>query len=96
MRHLRAFSQIDLDRELAPFLRTEVRVTPEALEAQASRVLAPLLELSAPEREYVERLQWGEFHPEMIAGDVPELVERLRIHPALLWKVQNAKMRPRR
>jgi hypothetical protein len=32
----------------------------------------------------------------MIAGDVPELVERLRIHPALLWKVQNAKMRPRR
>ena len=95
-RHLRAFTQIDLDRQLVPFLRREVRVTPEVLEAQAARVLAPLLDLSAPEREYVERLQWGEFHPEMITGDIPEFVERLRIHPALLWKIQNAKMRPRR
>ena len=95
-RHLRSFTQINLDRKLVPFLRKEVRVTPEALEAQAAYVLEPLLRLSAPEREYVERLQWGEFHPEMIAGGVPELVERLRIHPALLWKVQNAKMRPRR
>lgn len=72
-----------------------MRVTPEALEAQAARVLTPLLELSAPEREYVERLQWGEFHPEIVAEDDPDLIERLRIHPALLWKVQNARTRRR-
>ncbi len=95
-RHLRAFSQADLDGQLAPFLRREERVTPEALEAQASRIVAPLLSLSGAEREYVERLQWGEFHPELIADEAPELVERLQMHPALLWKIQNAKTRRRR
>jgi predicted nucleotidyltransferase component of viral defense system len=94
-RHLRALSQADLDRQLVPFLRREGRASREALEVRAAQVLSPLLDLSAPEREYVERLQWGEFHPELIAGDDQDLVDRLRIHPALLWKIQNARSRRR-
>jgi hypothetical protein len=43
----------------------------------------------------VERLQWGEFRPELLVGDTPELLERLRVHPGLLWKVENAQKRPR-
>lgn len=95
-RRLRAFSQEDLDRELIPLLRTEQRVTREILGVQAGQVLAPLLALSEYEREYVERLQWGDFRPELVAGEDPELLGRLQIHPALLWKVQNARKRPRR
>ena len=90
-RRLQVFLQADLDRDLAPLLRGEARVTIETLEIRALEVLSPLLDLSAPEREYVERLQWGEFHPELIADNFPELLQRLRTHPALLWKVQNAR-----
>lgn len=71
-------------------------MTSEALEVQASRIVAPLLSLSGPKREYVECLQWGEFHPGLIGIEPPELVERLRMHPALLWKIRSAKTRPRR
>lgn len=56
-RHLRAFTQADLDQQLVPLLRREGRVTPEALASQADGALAPLLALAEPEREYVERLQ---------------------------------------
>ena len=48
LRHLRVYSQADLDRELIPFLRTGERVSPAALEARATEVLAPLLRLNAP------------------------------------------------
>jgi hypothetical protein len=93
LRHLRGYSQAGLDRELVPFLRNADRVSPEALEARASDVLTPLLKLSAVEREYVERLQWGEFQPELIAGEDDEFLERLRQHPALHWKADNARKR---
>ncbi len=95
-RHLQAFTQAGLDRELAPFLRSTERVERGVLVGRVSQVLRAFLTLSAEEREYVERLQWGEFHPEPIAADRPELLEHLRAHPALLWKVENARRRPRR
>lgn len=93
---LSAFTQDQLDRELAPFLRTIERVTPEGLALRAGRILAPLLHLSAEEQEYVDRLQWGEFHPELIVSGDSDFLDRLRAHPALLWKVGNARKRPRR
>jgi hypothetical protein len=95
LRHMRAYSQADLERELVPFLRNADRVSPESLEARASEVLTPLLKLSEAEREYVERLQWGEFRPELVAGEDHELLSRLRQHPALQWKAENARKRPR-
>lgn len=96
LRHLRVYSQADLDRELVPFLRDGERVTPRALEARASEVLTPLLTLSDAEREYVERLQWGEFRPETVVGHDQELLDRLLRHPALQWKAENARKRPQR
>jgi hypothetical protein len=95
VRHLDAFTQEILDRELAPFLRTSERLSRQVLADRAATLLAPLLNLSPAEREYVERLQWGEFRPELLVGDTPELLERLRVHPGLLWKVENAQKRPR-
>lgn len=95
LRHLRGYSQADLDRELVPFLRSGEPVTPATLETQASQVLEPLLTLNEREREYVECLQWGEFRPELVVNEEPELLDRVRRHPALLWKAENARKRPR-
>jgi hypothetical protein len=95
LRHLRVYSQADLDRELVPFLRNAERVFPGVLEERASAVLTPLLTLNSTEREYVERIQWGEFRPELVVGEDAELLDRLRQHPALQWKAENARKRPR-
>lgn len=95
LRHLRVYSQADLDRELAPFLRNAERVFPGVLEERASAVLTPLLTLNSAEREYVERIQWGEFRPELVVNQDPELLDRVRRHPALQWKAENARKRPR-
>ena len=95
LRHLRVYSQADLDRELIPFLRTGEQVSPAALEARATAVLAPLLRLNAAEREYVTELQWGEFRPELITGEDSQLLHRLQQHPALQWKRENARSRTR-
>ncbi len=95
VRHLEAFTQEILDRELAPFLRAPERVSRQVLADRAAALVGPLLRLSAAEREYVERLQWGEFRPELVVADTPELLEKLRVHPGLLWKVENARKRPR-
>ena len=51
--------------------------------------------MSDPEKEYVERIQWGEFKPELVVGDDPEMLERVRRHPMLLWKAENGRKRRR-
>ncbi len=93
---LSAFTQDDLDRELTPFLHNTERAMLEDLVSRAGRILDPLLHLAPEEQEYVDRLQWGEFRPELIVLGEPDFLDRLRAHPALLWKVENARKRPRR
>lgn len=95
LRHLRVYTRADLERELVPFLRAGEVISPAGLEARASDVLTPLLKLNDAEREYVERLQWGEFRPELVAGEDPELLDRVQRHPALQWKAENARKRAR-
>ena len=93
LEHLEAFSQKRLEIELAPFLREGEPVELAVLKSSVAPVLSKLLTLPAGEREYVERLQWGEFIPERVAGHHPDLLARLNTHPALLWKVENAMKR---
>lgn len=92
-RHLDSFTQKVLDAELAPMVRTQERPELEALRSRVEPVLTDLLGLSSAEGEYVDRLQRGEFLPELVAKDDPELLTRLRSHPALRWKVENARKR---
>ena len=54
-------------------------------------IVAPLVNLSAAEREYVDRIQAGELCPELLFPDDGVMSKRLRRHPALLWRVENAK-----
>ncbi len=94
VQHLEAFSRAGVEVELGPVLHRNARPTIDDLRRRVAPWLAERLALSAPEREYVERLQWGEFKPELLAADQPALLSHLLAHPALLWKVENARRRP--
>jgi len=91
---LDAFSWRELESQLAPFLRQGERPEMETLKTRVAVLLSDLLSLTGDEQAYVERLQRGEFSPELVTHDHRDLLPRLRSHPALLWKVQNAQKRP--
>jgi len=52
-----------------------------------------LLRLTAAEREFSRRIQEGDLRPELLFPRDARMVARLRAHPVLLWKVQNARER---
>lgn len=76
---------------LHPLLRLGERPTVADLRQTSWQVVEPWLRLSPAEREYTERLQHGELRPELLFPDDEPLADRLRRHPALLWKAQNAR-----
>jgi hypothetical protein len=41
------------------------------------------------ESSYFEAMASGKYQPELLFPEQPEIVERIRQHPALLWKAQN-------
>jgi predicted nucleotidyltransferase component of viral defense system len=93
--HVDAFTQTALEIELAPLIREDERPELEGLKSRVGPLLSTLFTMSPEEQEYVKRLQWGDFRPELVAGAHPDLLSRLKGHPALLWKVENARRRPR-
>jgi predicted nucleotidyltransferase component of viral defense system len=93
--HRTSLSQSELEEALMPMLRGEERPRREALTEALAPVMSALTTLSDPEKEYVERIQWGEFQPELVVGDYPELLERVRRHPMLRWKAENGRKRRR-
>lgn len=57
--HLDRFTQNSLDVQLTPMLRSGETPIVGVLRDSVEMLLRPLLALSAPEAEYVERIQWG-------------------------------------
>ncbi|MBI4311982.1 MAG: nucleotidyl transferase AbiEii/AbiGii toxin family protein [Chloroflexi bacterium] len=80
--------------QLHPMLLQGQEPSAMDLEQAAWPLIEPLLHLSSAEQEYVDRLQRGELLPELLFPDDLELAERVRRHPVLLWKAQNAAARP--
>ena len=89
-------TQREVEQSLYPLLRTNHRPTASQLRAEAWYVIEPWMTLSAPEIEYVERLQQGDFQPELLFKANGRIINRLRAHPVLQWKVSNAQMHARR
>ena len=82
--------------QLLPMLQVDQPPTADALKADAWRVMAPLVDLSEAEREYIDCVHAGELRPELLFPDDETLVARLHEHPALQWKLDNVKRnRPR-
>lgn len=57
---------------------------------EAWTVLSPLLELTEVERQFCDQLQAGTLQPDLLFPESPDIADRIRRHPALLWKAQNA------
>jgi len=52
----------------------------------------PLLEAvldHTREEAYLVAIASGKYQPQLLFPKHPEIVERIRLHPALLWKAQN-------
>ncbi len=94
--HRPTLRQAELEEALAPVLRLGERPDLAGLAESIRPLVLPLVILSDDEREYVERIQWGDFRPELVVKDRPELLERVQRHPGLLWKAENGRRRVRR
>jgi predicted nucleotidyltransferase component of viral defense system len=88
--------QRDVEQSLYPLLRQLDRPTAAELRTQAWTAVEPWLTLSDAEREYVERLQDGDFKPELLFSRDRKMIDRLERHPALQWKIQNARLHAKR
>lgn len=83
--------EADLRANLAPLLRSGQHLAIDGMTRAATEFVAPLLDLDDAEREYTERIQVGELVPELLFPDDEAIADRLRRHPALLWKAENAR-----
>jgi len=92
---IQRLTQREIDTRLVPMLREGIEVDRATLISQAREAVKPLLALDGVEREYSSSINRGEYLPELLLTDWPELVERLQAHPALLWKAENAQRRKR-
>ena len=86
--HRPTLSQAELEEQLTPVLRRGEHPNQAALTASITPLVSSLVTLSEEEREYV--------HPESVVKNRPELLEQVRRHPGLLWKVENGRRRARR
>lgn len=88
----------DVDQQLAPMLRADVRPERSAIEAwteglvgEVRALLSAVLPVTPTELDFLERLnQHGNIVPELLTEDVTEQ-DVIREHPGLLWKARNVR-----
>lgn len=88
---LERVSDQEIRRQLLPMLQRDHSVSAPELALQAWAAMEPILDLEPEEREFVTLVQHGELRPKILFGEDDDLSERFRRHPALLWKVGNAR-----
>ena len=79
-----------VQRQLHPLLIQSQEPTVEELLETAWPLVEPFLQLTEQEREFVDCLQEGELLPELLFPDDAAQAEKVRQHPVLVWKAQNA------
>jgi hypothetical protein len=82
--------------ELHPMLRAADRPSAKALSDLAARLVAPLLLLTPPEREFVDRVDRGEIRGDLRFPDDARAAARIEQHPAVRWKAAHAGKRSTR
>lgn len=88
MDRFKALDQKELERLLYPLLRADDRPTFEKMLSAVSPLLKTVLDHER-ESSYLAAIASGKYQPELLFRDQPEIVERIRQHPALLWKAAN-------
>jgi predicted nucleotidyltransferase component of viral defense system len=78
----------NIERLLYPLLRSGDRPTTEDMTAAIRPLLVSVL-THAREKAYLDAMARGEYRPELLFPNRPDIVERIARHPALLWKAAN-------
>ena len=89
---------VDADRRLLPLLRADMVPARRDLDAWSARLVAEcrerlsiILPLEAAEIEFLDLINdRGEIAPDRLTDEVP-MQDRIRSHPALLWKALNVR-----
>ena len=74
-----------MKRLLYPLLRSGDWPTAEDMTAGIRPLLASVLD-RAKEKTYLDAMAHGEYRPELLFPNRPDIVERVGRHPAVLWK----------
>jgi predicted nucleotidyltransferase component of viral defense system len=77
--------------QLAPMLIGKALLQAGDLVEHSWASIAPLMMLADNEEKYVASIQRGELYPELLFPDDPEEAKRIAAHPAILWKLVNAR-----
>lgn len=77
-----------IQRLLYPLLKAEDRPTGAEMFAVAEPLLKDVLDHNR-ENDFLEQMAAGKYTPELLFPEHPDIVERIRQHPALLWKARN-------
>ena len=80
----------DIEDQLHPMLTADQRPSAAELQESAWAVAGTLAEPTEAEREFADRLQAGDLRPELLFPDDDGMAQRVREHPVLRWKAQNA------
>ncbi|MGO8731277.1 MAG: nucleotidyl transferase AbiEii/AbiGii toxin family protein [Terriglobia bacterium] len=78
----------DIERLLYPLLRSWDRPTTKDMTAAIRPLIGRVL-ARAKEKTYLDAMARGEYRPELLFPNRPDIVERIARHPALLWKAAN-------
>ena len=80
----------DVVRELLPLLRVGKKPDFQEMKQTSKSFLRDLLSYNLKEHKFMDcLLEEGEYQVELLFPDDPDAVERLRCHPAPLWKAIN-------
>ena len=77
-----------LERLLYPLLRSDDRPNANEMFELVRPVLTAVLD-PACEAAFLDAMAAGRYEPTLLFTNQPEIVKRIRRHPALLWKAQN-------
>ena len=78
-----------IDEKLLPLLAGNPSLKANELIQNAWSVVRPFLELTTPEKEYLQEINKGVLRPEILFPGSPEESKKFAVHPAVLWKVAN-------
>jgi predicted nucleotidyltransferase component of viral defense system len=82
--------QSEINSHLVPVVANSASIDRDSLLNRCREVLEPFLRFDDGEREFCDALNRGEYRPEILLSEWPDICEPLRNHPALRWKAENA------
>jgi len=82
--------KVTIKRLLYPLLKAGDRPTGAEMFATAKPILEGVLD-HGRERNFLEGMAVGKYQPELLFPKHAAIVDRIRSHPALLWKAENVR-----